>query len=47
MSQSFLIFVAFLVVFNLPTQEIKYTRKPNILFIAIDNLKPTIGPCEE
>ena len=47
MSQSFLIFVAFLDVFNLPAQDIKDTRKPNILFIAIDDLKPTIGACEE
>jgi|TARA_B110000093_G_scaffold25285_1_gene24304 hypothetical protein len=46
-NQSLLIFIVFLVVFNLPAQDIKDTRKPNILFIAIDDLKPTIGACEE
>ena len=43
MKQLIFIFPIFFVALNLPAQGIKDTRKPNIIFIAIDDLKPTIG----
>ena len=43
MKQLIFIVPIFFVALNLPAQGIKDTRKPNVIFIAIDDLKPTLG----
>jgi len=43
MKQLLFIVPIFFAVLNIPAQGIKDTRKPNVIFIAIDDLKPTIG----
>jgi hypothetical protein len=47
MKQLIFIFLIFFVALKMPGQGIKEVRKPNVIFIAIDDLKPTIGACEE
>ena len=43
MKQLLFILPIFFVVLKIPAQGIKKTTKPNVIFIAIDDLKPTIG----
>ena len=43
MKQLLFIVPIFFVVLKIPAQGIKKTTKPNVIFIAIDDLKPTIG----
>ena len=43
MKQLIFIFLIFFVALKISAQGIKEVRKPNIIFIAIDDLKPTIG----
>ena len=43
MKQLIFIFLIFFVALKISAQGIKEVRKPNVIFIAIDDLKPTIG----
>ena len=43
MKQLLFLVPIFLAVLNISAQGIKNKRKPNVIFIAIDDLKPTIG----
>ena len=43
MKQLLFILLIFFVVLKIPAQGINKTTKPNVIFIAIDDLKPTIG----
>ena len=43
MKQLLFIVPIFFVVLKIPAQGINKTTKPNVIFIAIDDLKPTIG----
>ena len=43
MKQLIFIFLIFFVALKISAQGTKGARKPNVIFIAIDDLKPTIG----